>query len=185
MNLRNILDLVTSTTADHWYRPPHEPMGSGVGIAEFDLAGAGLDDMAIVNVRRHYHLATHLEHPHLAIAWGLPWRRDLHLPTISGRMADPSIHSELVDVCWYGASVYRTELMDVDGGRCLLPIPHPLVSSLELQDDPEVIAEQVGTWELALARLVDQLGGHREFDRYVRQAGLIEVDRHPLDPGQR
>lgn len=44
MNLRDIFDLVTASEPADWYRPPHEPTGSGVGIVEFDLAGAGLVD---------------------------------------------------------------------------------------------------------------------------------------------
>lgn len=182
VSLRDIYDLVASSAPYEWYRLPHSSSGSAVHVAQHEVVSTQEHPMYVQDVRRHSDVAIHRRLPHLALAWGLPWRegRDFHLPTVSSRMADPSISADLVDILWYGTVIYRGEFMHVDGGRCILPVPRALLSSLEV-DDVEIIAEQVSSWELALAGLIDQMYAGHDFERYVKQAGLHPVDRHPLD----
>lgn len=76
---------------------------------------------------------------------------------------DPSVDTMYADVFYRNALVDRVVVAYVDGGRAVLPVPK--------RDADRWIAMD---WPYQLARLVDDLMGHREFTNYFAQSGIYK-----------
>ena len=108
----------------------------------------------------------------LGLAWGLPydggrtWEEDwAHFP-------DRSIRGYWADIFYAGMLIERHLLLSVDGGRCFLPAPTPIVDDSDLSN-VKVLGQEVDRIQHNLARIIDGLrGGVSEYDSYFRQSGI-------------
>jgi hypothetical protein len=126
----------------------------------------------------HITRAVYRSNVELGLAWGLvrdtpseakfPW---------TGVFPDAK-HDRLVfvDILWNGAPVDRLVVAVVDGGRAVLPPARPIVVDAGF-GDAEIVGEVATPYDVAVARLIHTLSGspESEFDRYSREAGIVEV----------
>ncbi len=179
-----VLRTIESSDLDEW----HVIMCWGEGpsyldqmqVADITEAGSGQKRQEI-DVASHTLRAAFKPDLSLNIAAGLRPEGDERLSFDWANFPDPKIRASLVDVFWNGALVYRDQVLTVDGGRAVLPWPHPIgtsaldsVSSTDWKMRHVQIGNMVTPFELALARLVHGFErGPREFDRYFSQSGIF------------
>lgn len=112
----------------------------------------------------HFSIATYKPDLSISMAWGIEYRDRFDEPWTSN-FSDKNASGDYLDLFYMGTLVDRTVLIFVDGGRAALPMP---TTAEDLT---------VSSGYAALARLVDNLQTRvSQFDRYFKQAGLIEVD---------
>ena len=108
----------------------------------------------------------------IALVWGRehndgePWSHE----SWSHSFPDRSVRGFYVEVLYRGQVVHADLLLGVDGHRATLPSGTITTGG----------GVRVTRAEAALAELVDELQGHHEFGRYMKQAGF-EVE--PAGPG--
>lgn len=129
-----------------------------------------------MEVDSHYCLAVYKPDVGLRIAWGITIGDKWEETEEQWVWPNRSMYRFAVDAFWQGALVARWTLLGVDGGRCYLPD----AERAYVQADDTLHGFLTVGWtakpgEIAVARLVDTLSTHREFDRYFEQARIAEV----------
>jgi hypothetical protein len=166
--------MITGSEPDNWH-----VLDVGSGPLYLNRFGEVSDaEHHWLEVDPHYYLAVYKPDVGLRIAWGITigekWEAGAaDEPWI---WPDRSMYRFAVDAFWQGALVARWTLIGVDGGHCYLPD----AGRVWVQADDSYQSILTVGWtakssEIALARLVDNLTGHREFDRFFKQARIAEV----------
>jgi hypothetical protein len=129
-----------------------------------------------LEVDSHYYLAVYEPDVGLRIAWGMSIGDEWENEEKSWVFPDRTMYRFAVDAFWQGALVARWTLLGVDGGLCYLPdADREIVQADSTPQGIMTIGWLAKSSEIAVARLVDGLTGHREFDRFFRQARITEV----------
>ena len=172
MRLDELDEIFESTGSDHWSK-----MGPPTFLFSYVVSGLD-DDARITAVEYHEQIAVLRADVDVRIAWGYDpdfGERDrVFFPEHT--FPDPGIRVELGDVFYRGSLVDRYWLIAVDGGRAVLPMPHARLKAGVSRDGglkPDDYEWYASSRDLAFARLVDDLSANREFDEYVRRAGLV------------
>ena len=157
MQLFEIRNLITETTTDYW------------NLLEVGPYFHDQYDPDSNQMEAHYHRAVFISDVDISIEWGMrvpdhdkgvtyedyPWHDN-------ATFTDPKIVEQWVDIFYRGSLVDRVRAMGADGHRVILPMPTRMNGGWATL-----------RWERDLARLVDDLSGHRQFDRYISQ---LKVD---------
>lgn len=111
-------------------------------------------------INSHHTIAVYKPDISISLGFGMDWKEKFDEPWAK-KFPDPEASSELIDVYYYGALVYRDISIIVDGGRAYLPMPK---SRNEL-----VVAKGYHDF----IRLRSELSGAiSQFDEYFERAGL-------------
>jgi hypothetical protein len=157
MNLYALRKLIGETWSDHWNLINDGP--------QYNYNLGTINDVATVT-GWHHARAVLTEDVDVALEFGMTddpfghrenWRADW------APFADPKVSGEYCDVFYRGALVDRVHLVSVDGGRAILPLPHHREGQWTVMD-----------WDYTVARLVDDLTGHREFATYFENSGIYK-----------
>lgn len=84
-----------------------------------------------------------------------------------GGFPDNKIYGSYLDVRYNGVLVHRDLVLMVDGARGILPSGKPITD-----DANGIVGMRVSEPEMKRAQLLDELRGHRDFERYVKSAGI-------------
>lgn len=171
MNLPELRAFIMQRDADDFHEIGSGPLFHPAFTVLF--MGGGKDGR-ITDVATHDTRLVCIDDIDICIEWGLPAnnREEEHHPWADeASFPDPDVRTYLVDVFYRGTLVDREYVCSVDGGRAILPAP----SARRVIDGPfmknEPIAWRVSPWETAIARIVN--GPRREFDRYLKQSGIL------------
>lgn len=154
MNIQAYLDTVLQTTEQDWFSVERP-------VFLQDLQQVSSADKTWIVVQEHDRIHTLKSNLSMSIAVGLP-HRDRFQVDWARKFPDENASSEYVDLLWCGRPFIREIRVIVDGGRAGLPIPLP-----GTMDVPERRVD--------LFRLVEELAGGSDFDRYFAGAGLRSV----------
>ena len=164
-----ITQMVTGSSPDDW-----EVLGEGPNYLD-KFAQVTSEGQHYLELDWHTYLAVYKPDVSLRLAWGMTVDdrltfEDWHFPDRSG-------YRVLVDAFWQGALVARWTVLLVDGGRSYLPdADRGYVKTGESITDYETVGWTAKASEIALARLLDRIArSMSEFDRYLEQAGIVEV----------
>jgi len=157
MNLFEIRRLIIESWKDSWHYLPEGP------LFNYNLGTAG--DAATV-LGWHDARAVLIEDVDVAIEFGLsadPFENRRDWSPEWAKFPDPTVQVEFCDIYYRNALVDRISMVRVDGGRALLPLPN--------RDDGRWI---VFDWPYHLARVINDLQDHREFDSYFSRSGFYK-----------
>jgi hypothetical protein len=171
VKLEEIKWMVSESTPEDWSVLPDGPTYHD-WISQVASSG-----QRWVEVDSHHSVVVYKDDVDLRLAWGLT--HSLNLSFDGWSWPDKSISRLFVDVFWRGALVDRRHVLLVDGGRCYLPNPaRAHVRTGESIEDSETIGWTATKSDVALARLLQRLArpGDTEFEGYLEQSGVIEVD---------
>lgn len=163
-----ITQMITGSSPRDW-----EVIGPPVYLDRLGEVSSG--DQHWLEVDSQYYLAVYKPDVSLRLAWGLTLERVLSFE--GWTFPDSSISRYAVDAFWQGALVARRTVLVVDGGGCYLPDPDPAY----VKTDDSLMGHQGVGWtakasDVAVARLLDGVvRPSSEFDRYLDQAGIVEV----------
>jgi hypothetical protein len=106
------------------------------------------------------------------MAWGL--EREIGDGTFQEdwleRFADPRASAAWLDLLYHGQLVDRRLYVVVDGGRCKLPLPEQIFApGFEWPREKRFWLPEE---DYRLLRLVNEIGGGQDYDRYLQQAGF-------------
>lgn len=170
MQLIELRKQIIETNDDFWHRIDIGPYYHDRLHVPGDLEFTG-------SSHSHYSRFVLTHDVRISIEWGMDanFRGDeTHPWTDTAAFPDKRSSTEVVDIFLNGALVDRSTVISVDGGRAYLPsYSNARVDGETSTDWDNAVYEQHATyWDYYLAQLVDQLSGHREFDRYVKQSGI-------------
>jgi hypothetical protein len=175
MRLDELRDIIADTDESHWHIIPGGPLfHQQFEVVEFK------DESSVTDVQTHHSRAVLRADLSIAIEWGLRtdnYDIESYLWVEGAGFPDSSAHSYYVDMFVGGSLADRETIVSVDGGRAYLPIPNPVsrpgIPSFPGKRKPEDFEWHVKRPEYNLARLMDSLSGHREFDQYFRQSKFV------------
>jgi hypothetical protein len=158
MDFNTYLNTITDSDPQEWLSV-HRP----VFLQDHQFGTAG-GVSGVLDIQEHHAVFTLKSDLSISIATGLPWDsgREFQEDWAMG-FPDKRATADYLDLCWNGRPIYRAIRVLVDGARAGLPVPR--AGTLEI---PET--------QNTLFRLVDQIGGAHEYDRYFSMAGFTEVN---------
>ncbi|MET7391811.1 hypothetical protein ACFYPT_42405 [Streptomyces sp. NPDC005529] len=150
MHLDSVRETIQSSTTSDWHRVE----GAETFLYSWYSSSAG-----IARCSAHTDLMTYRPDVSLSLAFGLPEREARELLPLWDRWPskEPAIPC-YADILWNGSLIDRYVFAQVDLGRAYLPWP----------DDGRTVSQ----FHAAFMKLIDESLGHRNFDRFMRQAGL-------------
>ncbi|KUI42309.1 hypothetical protein AU197_14440 [Mycobacterium sp. IS-1590] len=155
--------MITDSTASEWHRINR--IGSTYRYRFGSWTGPG--DTSGIETDSHSEVAVYMPDIDLTIAYGMPesaHREGLNFEW-SKAFPDQEIrHISIVDVFWRGSLVDRINYVYVDGARCILP----------LGEGHQGL--RITRYDYSVARLLDELAGHRGFERYYNQVPYELID---------
>jgi hypothetical protein len=170
MRLYDLMRTVLNSTAEDWESIPPPTGPQYVGEVFSPSEGQHW-----LEVREHFAYYVLRSDVSIALAVGMPGFHGKEQLTFDWAVwPDRSVTGEFVDVLYNGQVVHREQLLSVDGGRARLPIPTAALADTG-QTFPQIFAETVTEDQVTLARLVDALTGHTEFDRYFNESRMVVV----------
>jgi hypothetical protein len=111
------------------------------------------------SAKAHPEMAVYLHDVSISLAFGLDCMRDFREPWAK-KFPDPHASISYADVLYHRSLVFRTQYVNVDGGRTSLPLP-PRTGKFEI---PRAYARFI--------RMLDHFGKMSCFDDYFRRAGM-------------
>lgn len=164
MRFDELIQKVVRSTPDDWVElaPPIWPLYLDYGTGP---------NGEWIRVREHSSGWVLREDVQVQLAYGLDPDRDLYF---DWKFPDPKIVGRKFEIKFNGQPIFRDTLLTVDGGRAILPIPAS--ETVQAENTMALVGYSANSQEIALARLIDELVGHREFDRYLKQAGILEME---------
>ncbi|HEX2231959.1 MAG TPA: hypothetical protein VHG69_01190, partial [Thermoleophilaceae bacterium] len=189
MELRGLLDLCQGIKSDEWVRIPDS------GPAEFLLSGLvnlGSYDEPRWVALHHMYRAVYLADARLALAWGLdpedwsdPRRsRDDDPPWMPGEWS--SVRQRYIHVLLNDALVWQVTYGSVNWGAGVsgvAPWPRADYPGSAISDEPVEPTYWTTSWEVELARLLNDLQGNDDFafSREMEALGWDTRHIHPID----
>jgi len=152
MNLDEVLAIFDDTYANEWHRVhPVEP---------FEENG-------------HYYRIVYKPDVALAVEWGRTVNEDF-VDDWTEIFSDKSASSHVAEIMLNGEAVHQEFYVNVDGGRCSLPLPERHFKSEDILEpsSSEVDHYSVTTWAVNFMRLLDDVNERGEFDDYLRRSGF-------------
>lgn len=157
MQLHEIWDEIRKSYGEYWSYIPEGPLfnynlGTSNGVATV----YGWHDARAVLVHD----------VDIALEWGMsddPFERKLDYRPAWAPFPDSVVSLFYADVFYRGSLVIRETLASVDGGRAVLPVPQTREGKLTAMDRP-----------YQLARVIDDIMGHREFESYFERSGIYK-----------
>ena len=164
MDVRNYVDTVLASRSEDWLRVDAPIFLQDVRQQIYAVAGQPAQ--SAITVSGHDELLTLKSNLSIAMAVGMS-----HMEDYAGDWAlqfpDRAASSEYVDLLWNGMVIHREIVVNVDGGRCVLPLPAPRTSKVPRR-------------RYEFVRLVHALTGPTaDYDDYAARAGLTAVDDLP------
>ena len=174
MRLDEVHDLIRTTGATDWHlvEGPGQTFLDTLAVTTF-----GIDDDAPwrLDIDGHHSRAPFRGDVSLGLAWGLDYEGGRTWKEPWATFPDEEVRGFWADILYNGMLIGRNLLASVDGGRCYLPMPHPIVDTDGAA--PTVTGQRVSTFEYNVARLIDGIGrGTSEFDTYFAQTGIQIID---------
>jgi hypothetical protein len=129
------------------------------------ILGSGPEDWVhhelIPNRAKHWFSAAYVPDISVGLQWGATCEKDFKEDWHS-KFPDPKASSEWVDLLFNGHTVDRTALVNVDGGRCYLPLPQGADRSTVIERD------------YRMARVVQSILYHNpaDVDNHLKMAGI-------------
>ncbi|HZM55331.1 MAG TPA: hypothetical protein VFC03_09945 [Acidimicrobiales bacterium] len=152
MDLWKAQEMVLTSDSEHW-----EIWGESYSDSDADTHG--------------WH-ATFRADVALVLWWGQVENDEFEEAWTKG-FPEPRARAFAVEATYAGSTVLEDVLVDVDGGRYMVPLPRPHQAE---RDGP--IQWQVGGQGLAVARLIHDLAGWQghEFETALALGGLVVID---------
>ncbi|MEV6383172.1 hypothetical protein AB0M31_27650 [Streptomyces sp. NPDC051773] len=176
MRLVDIRNTIEQSTSEDWQHIACWGSGSGPSFHDkWERWGTlgGDEHKWALDLESHGNTLVYRENVALTIAWGITATRDMQ-PDWNNFPDSNPVDYQLGDVFWNGALIDRHYLTSVDGGRVILPVPHPIY---EQRDGKTTVARfEVTRFHRALARLIHNAEPGEDFDRYYRDAGFVTID---------
>lgn len=173
-SLGDVRALILASTREDWNVIRSPIYERTVGRVDSSQPSGDTDHW--IEIYEHHLLAVYEPDVSIRIAHGIntndadDWTPDW------ARFADPQVRAAHADVFWNGALIDRHVVIEVDGGRALLPDPRDerVAKSGDLFDS-EVYAHSVRESQVAFARLVHSFTDRDDFDDYFRRASFVVV----------
>ncbi len=161
MELHRILEIVADCDATY-FELVRGPWGTAFSIDVSD---------GTVGFYGHHARAVFRADVAVAIEFGLQYDdgRDWQEPWAT--FADRTIRGFWADITYNGQVVLRRLMLSVDGGRCVLPAPRPVIEGVA--GNAVVAGQAVTRHERDFARLVDELSSGRDFERYFQHSQFV------------
>jgi hypothetical protein len=163
VNLHEILKLCAESNLSDWHKIGCWGMRSGPSFQDRFAAVNSADGVELRH-DEHGMRATYIPDVSIGLAWGMDpdnlFPDDGHSfeEEWSKQFANPQWTWHFADMLYNGTLVYRQSFVSVDSARSSLPVP-----------GLDGVVSQVSH---DLVRLIDQLEGHNEFDRYFADVGF-------------
>lgn len=158
MNLRDLMKTIVESDETDWHKINCWGAGSGPSYKHRLEVSTGPGDRWDLDVPSHGEIAVFKPDVSITMAWGFPSNDD-YQEEWTQSFPDEKAKSDLVDIFYNNALVFRDRYVVVDGGRAYLPIPNNDLSV------PQSYARFV--------ELIDSLrGGLAEFMQYFKMANF-------------
>lgn len=156
--------------------------GSGAGPAyrvDWDKGNRGKEWE--LYFREHSHVAAYKPDLGLSLAWGMPATfdedREMKPDWIENFPLVDGVSYYLIDTFWNGAVVDRGYYAVVDA-EAYVPLPSAVFGRDDNDGNPTLEHYEVNRYDVALARIANNLANHRDedFDRVLSRTGFVVVD---------
>lgn len=198
MDLKEYTERIMTTGSDDWTILPcwgfgagpsylESPLASGTGERSLAFeagssygAGPSYSESRLARVPRDYsgiEIESHTMRASLKsdlfiwIAWGYPSNPDFREPW-ANQFPDPQARSYIIDFFYNQVLVFRDIYVDVDGGRCYLPLPEREFDS----ETNEIRRYTVARDKYTFFKMFDGFERLSDFDQYFNQAKFDIVD---------
>ena len=172
MNLREYAKRIIATTSDDWTILTCWGFGSGPSYLEsssVEMNGQG--DFSNIEIESHGMRASLKSDLSIWIAWGYPSNPEFREPW-ANQFPDSQASSHILDFFYNDVLVFRDIYVDVDGGRCYLPLPER-----ELYPETrEIRRYTVARDKYAFFKMFDSFERMSDFERYFKEADFYLVD---------
>ncbi|MEV0733313.1 hypothetical protein [Polymorphospora sp. NPDC050346] len=168
MKYSDLLTTVLSSSVEDWRSVPGRVTPHFVGEIQEG-------DHHWLKVSEHYSQWIFMPDVRISLAFGLPTSSDDPELEFEWRFPDPKAYEAFGDIRFNGSVVHRAHLLHVDGSRAVLPTPRNEVAPSGAPFGMERFAYSATESEVAFARLIDRISGHRSFDDYLRRAGIVAL----------
>ena len=164
MNLAELMSIVCSSPPSDWNHISCWGASGGPSYRDHFVFYDTYKGNSNVRVgSSHSNVAAYIPDPSITLAFGLTRLDDFREPWVKN-FPDEHATASFVDVYYYGALVFRTEYVTVDGGRTKLPLP-------KSRSDLRVPRAQV-----QFIQLLDNLTSSSRFTEDFRRAGMSISD---------
>jgi len=164
MNLTELMSVVCNSTPSDWNHISCWGASSGPSYRDqFVFYETYKGDSNVLVGSSHSNVAAYIPDPSITLAFGLCQLDDFEEPWVQN-FPDKHASASFVDVYYYGALVFRTEYVTVDGGRTKLPLP-------KSRTDLRVPGAQA-----QFIQLLDNLTSSSRFAEDFRRAGMSISD---------
>jgi hypothetical protein len=168
VNYSDLLKAVLSSSPDDWRSLPGR-------VTPYFLGEVQEGEQHWLRVSEHYRHWVFMADVRVSVAFGMPTSGDDRDLEFEWHFPDSKVYEAFGDIRFNGCVVHRAYLLEVDGSRAVLPTPRNEVAPSGAPFGMERFAYSATESEVAFARLVDGLSGHRSFDDYLRRAGMVAL----------
>ncbi|MBE7661232.1 hypothetical protein [Tenacibaculum finnmarkense] len=171
MTLNEILKIIAESNSDDWNEIGCWGYGSGPSYKDLFTFNEVYDGSPnILTADSHSTVSVYKKDLSITMAYGLKSNEDFKAEW-ANQFPDPNAHSDIIDIFYNNALVFRETYLVVDGGRCKLPIP-------SYTEDGELYVAK-GYYEFVkfLEILSSGASSSKNFDSYFGQTGIKVIDK--------
>lgn len=166
MKLEDLLKTILNSEPEQWNRISCWGFGSGSSYKDkFEFYDVFNGQENVLHVNSHSDICVYKEDIDIAMAYGMTSNEDFNAKW-ANQFDDPSAHSNIIDIFYRGALVFREYYLVVDGGRCELPIPS-YGGNEEL-----IISKDYCNFIKLFTKISNGLTNDDNFDYYFKKTGI-------------
>lgn len=171
MTLDEVIELVTKSKTDDWNEIGCWGYGSGPSYKnQFSFYEIYEGDPNILKADSHSTVSVYKKNLSVTMAYGLSSNDDFK-EKWANQFPDPNAHSDIIDIFYNNALVFRETYLVVDGGRCKLPIPS------YTKEGGLYVVKDYYEFVKFLEMLSSGASSSKNFDYYFGQTGIKVVDK--------
>ncbi len=172
MNIWDYIRVISESSKSEWLHTVCWGYGS-CGCFHDDLSNETIEDQMSTIIDKHSNYATFANDVSISLAWGLG-RENKELVESWTKVFPPkSSRMYFLDFFYNNALIYRENVVSVDGGRCILPLPKQV---FDKKDETKIIEFRVNSKINRILKLINSLQTTYDYDSYITKTKIVVID---------